>query len=289
MRSLLALSFACALAACADQTVDPGPHIPDDEPAATPAKKTSTDATEPEDDAPKSASDTLPADDADDTGEAPPMAPAAMCDKQLTVIFTVGVPGMSKIKTNGCWKPVITDGAANKDWRKCSTTAFKVTNNPTAPNWAYDDTNPTHDATKEKNFFAACSKDATGDGYVFMAYNKGWRVSAATGVTVKAYFAELYTSTMTDIDSHFAQKGVYTGNATLAKHTNVYPMMNFGPPASAKLEKKVGTEAAKLCATVKDGGYFGLYNADWQKGMAADDPRLLAVENALDACTAKKE
>ena len=65
--------------------------------------------------------------------------------------------------------------------------------------------------------------------------------------------------------------------------------VDFEPPASAKLEKKVGAEAAKLCATVKDGGYFGLYNADWQNSMPADDPRLLAVEAALDACTGKAE
>jgi hypothetical protein len=160
-----------------------------------------------------------------------------------------------------------------------------VTNNPDAPNWAYDDTNPTHDATKEQSFFDACAKGATGDGYVFMAYNGGWRVTSAPGVTVKAYFAELYTSARTDIDSHYAQKGVYTGNQTLAKHTKVYPMINFGPPAAAKLEEKVGAEIAKICATVKDGGYFGLYNADWQNGMSADDPRLVATENALNDCT----
>lgn len=88
-----------------------------------------------------------------------------------------------------------------------------------------------------------------------------------------------------DIDSHYAAKGVYTGNATLAKRTDVYPMLNFGPPASANLEKKVGSETAKLCATVEDGGYIGLYNASWQSGMAADDVRLLAVEDALNDCT----
>lgn len=279
------LLAALLLTACTDQVVDPAPAVPDD--PVTPVASSSA-ATEPLDDDDDGADGetvpTLPA--SEDPGEAPPMKPAIACGKQLTVILTVGVPGLSKIKTNGCWKPVITDGAATKTFRKCSTTAFKVTNNPTAPNWAYDDTNPTHDATKEQKFFDACSKGATGDGYVFMAYNGGWRLTSAPGVKVTAYFAELYTSAVTDIDSHYAQKNVYVNNAKLAKRTDVYPMINFGPPLGAKLEKKVGTETKKLCATVKDGGYFGLYNADWQNGMPADDPRLLAVERALDACTA---
>lgn len=278
------LLFYVAFAACTDQVVDPGPTVPGDPVKPVASSSAATTPASSGDDEATTGGETLP-----DLPEDPPMKPAAECGKQLTVIFTVGVPGVSKIKTNGCWKPVITDGAATKTFRKCSTTTFKVTNNPTAPNWAYDDTNPTHNATKEQTFFNACSKDATGDGYVFMAYNNGWRVPTAPGVTVKAYFAELYTSTMTDIDSHYAQKGVYTNNTTLSKRTDVYPMINYGPPASAKLEAKVGTETAKLCATVRDGGYFGLYNADWQNSMPADDPRLSAVEKALDDCTAKEE
>lgn len=276
----------CALAACTDQVVDPGPSVPADDAKPTASSSTAKTPADPDDDTTSGeALPTFP----EDPDDAPPMKPALECGKQLTVILTVGVPGLSKVKTNGCWKPVITDGAATTSFRKCSTTAFKVTNNPTAPNWAYDDTNPTHNAQKEQAFFDACSKGATGDGYVFMAYNGGWRLTSAPGVTVKAYFAELYTSAMTDIDSHYAQKGVYVNNSTLSKRTDVYPMINFGPPASAKLEKKIGAETAKLCATVKDGGYFGLYNADWQNSMPADDPRLLAVEQALDACTAKKD
>lgn len=272
--SLLCLVTLVGLAACADQTNDPAPFVPAD-PAAAPSS--TVEPTEPAPAPDASASTSAGDDDDDDAGahDAPVVTPTSTCTKMLTVILTVGVPGLSKWKTNGCWKPVVTDGAAVSSFRKCSTSTFKVANNPTAPNWAYDDTNPTHDATTEKNFFAACSNGATGDGYVFMAYNGGFRYLDA--LTVKAHFAELYTSTMTDIDSH---NGVSFG-----AHTDVYPMMNFGPPASANLQAKVGTEAKKLCATVKTNGYFGLYNASWQDGMAADDARLTAVEQALDACT----
>src|SRR5262245_57457352 len=53
--------------------------------------------------------------------ELAPLA-ATKCKKHVTVIATVGVPGLSKYRTNGCWKVIITDGAAvPKDYRKCST------------------------------------------------------------------------------------------------------------------------------------------------------------------------
>ena len=81
--------------------------------------------------------------------------------------------------------------------------------------------------------------------------------------------------------------GVYKNNAVLAKHDDVYPMINFGTPKTSNLHTKMGAEALKICKTVKDGGYFGIYNAAWREGMPAGDPRLVALQNAMNACTKK--
>jgi len=222
--------------------------------------------------------------------EVPPETPAQpqpaqpQCGKKITVISTVGVPGASKFQTNGCWSVIITDGAAVQSYRKCSTSDY-VVHNATGTNYAYDDTNPQHPLTQEKTFLAKCASGATGDGWEFMAYRSGWRFLGAP--QLKAYFAELYGSAMTDIDSLYYVSGVYTNNAALAKHTNVYPMINFGPPKASNLANKVGAEALKLCKPVKDGGYFGIYNAAWREGMPAGDARLVAFQNAMNACTKK--
>src|ERR1051325_724369 len=83
----------------------------------------------------KPAPEPPPDDSASVEGPIPDPKPGAACKKKITVIFTVGVPGTSKMKTNGCWTPINADGAANKDFRKCSTSSF-VVNNAAAPNWA---------------------------------------------------------------------------------------------------------------------------------------------------------
>jgi hypothetical protein len=265
---LLALS-ALVLVACGDAGDDPSP-LPEPDFVPGPAVDTSQPAPEPPPDDSASVQGPLPA--------------GAACKKKITVLFTVGVPGTSKMKSNGCWTPIIADGAANKDFRKCSTSDF-VVGNANAPSWAYDDTNPSHTLSQEQSFLSKCSMGATGDGYEYMAYRSGWRFLSAP--RLRAYFAELYGSSPTDIASLWYQPGVYVGNAGLAKHKNVYPMMNFGPPAASKLEAKVGSDALKICKTIPDGGYFGMYNPSWRDGMAANDPRLLALEKALDACTTK--
>jgi hypothetical protein len=213
-----------------------------------------------------------------------PMQPAPQCGKKITVISTVGVPGASKFQTNGCWNVIVTDGSAVKAYRKCSTSDF-VVHNATGISYAYDDTNPQHSLTQEKTFLAKCASGATGDGWEFMAYRAGWRLLGAP--RLKAYFAELYGSSMTDIDSLWYVNGVYKNNAVLAKHADVYPMINFGTPKTSNLHTKMGAEALKICKTVKDGGYFGIYNAAWREGMPAGDPRLVAFQNAMNACTKK--
>jgi hypothetical protein len=213
-----------------------------------------------------------------------PATPAVACQKHLTVIFTIGVPGKSKFKTNGCWTPVIADGAATATFRKCSTSSFAVQNGA-APNWAYDDTNPQHSLTQEKSFIASCSNGATGDGYEYMAYRGGWRLLGATHL--RAYFSELYGSTTSDIDSLWYVNGVYKNNAGLAAHNNVYPMINFGPPLASNLQKKIHDDALTICKPIADGGYYGMYNASWRESWAANDVRLIALENALDECTRK--
>jgi hypothetical protein len=279
---VLGLIFASGALGCSDDP--PTASAPADEVAAGPDVDTSKPASDAD-----AANDPLP-----EEPEAPgtPSSPGVdagvdagpPCKKHLTVIFTVGVPGKSKMKTNGCWTPVIADGAAVKEFRKCSTSNF-VVSNATGTAWAYDDTNPAHPLTQEKNFLASCAGGTTTGGYEYMAYRGGWRLLGAPGL--KAYFAELYGSSLTDIDSLYYVSGVYRSNAALAAHKNVYPMMNFGPPKSANLQAKVEAETLKLCKPVADGGYFGAYNASWQDGMEANDARLLAFQRALDSCTGK--
>ena len=231
-----------------------------------------------------------PAGEIDADGEEPgfdPLAPietpakAVACKKKITVIATVGVPGKSKYRTNGCWDVVVTDGAANEDFRKCSTSSF-VVGNAGAESYAYDDTSPAHPLGAERSFLARCAKGASGDGYEFMAYRGGWRRLRAPHM--RAYFAELYGSSASDIDSLWFMKSIYKNNP-IKDRKHVYPMINNGPPRKAKLEKKLGHDALAICKTVPNGGYFGIYNASWREEWTPTDPRLVALENALDRCT----
>ncbi|HEY8041781.1 MAG TPA: hypothetical protein VIF15_18380 [Polyangiaceae bacterium] len=205
------------------------------------------------------------------------------CAKHLTVVFSVGVgAGALAGHSSGCWTVVDADGAANHAFRKCSTGSF-VVQNPGAASYAYDDTNPTRALSQDQSFLAQCSSGATGDGYEYMAYRGSWRILPAPNL--RAYFAELYGGAVDDVDSYLTTSGVYQGNAQLAAHKNVYPMINIGPSAGAHLEKQIGADTLSLCKKIADGGYFGTYVATWQSGMSANDPRILAVADALDQCT----
>jgi hypothetical protein len=206
------------------------------------------------------------------------------CAKHLTVVFSVGVGAAGlATHTNGCWTVIDADGAANHKFRKCSTSNFQV-GNPQAANYSYDDTNPTRPLGQDQGFLSQCAASTTGDGYEFMAYRGSWRLLGAPNL--RAYFAELYGDATNDVDSLLSSSGVYNGNAQLAAHKNVYPMINIGPPASAHLENHIGATTLALCKKIADHGYFGTYVATWPSGLPANDPRTLAVANALNKCTA---
>jgi hypothetical protein len=196
------------------------------------------------------------------------------CRKQLTVVFSVGTgAGAVASLSNGCWNVVDADGSANRSFRKCSTGSFMVVN-PNAPNYAYDDTNPTRPLSQDQSFLSQCSSGATGDGFEYMAYRGSWRLLTAT--RMKAYFAELYSSDQT-IDDYFSM-----WPRTLSGHT-VWPMINIGPSDSSTIH----SAATNMCNPLADGGYFGVYNGDWQTPMAATDARARALANALNTCTAR--
>ena len=205
------------------------------------------------------------------------------CTKHITVVFSVGVgAGGLATHSNGCWTVVDADGAANHKFRKCSTSNFTV-GNPLADNYSYDDTNPTRALSQDQTFLSQCSAGTTGDGFEFMAYRGSWRLLGAPNL--RAYFAELYGDATNDVDSLLSSSGVYTGNAQLAAHNNVYPMINIGPPASAHLESHIGATTLALCKKIANHGYFGTYVATWPSGLPDNDPRTLAVANALNKCT----
>jgi hypothetical protein len=214
--------------------------------------------------------------------EAGPDAPS--CKKEIVVLFSVGTgAGALAAHSNGCWSVVDADGAANKAFRKCSTSNDQVKNSG-APNYAYDDTNPDRPLDQDKTFLAQCSAGATGDGFEYMAYRGGWRFLGATHL--KAYFAELYGDGIDDVDSLWSQPGVYQGNAEIKAH-QAYPMMNVGPSPGAGLEKTIEAEGLAICKTIPDHGYFGTYVATWDQPMGPTDARVLALAKALDDCTKK--
>jgi hypothetical protein len=279
--SSCALAFALGVGGCSDASGDPPPAADGDEGGtstnapATPAAGTGTETD----------ADAGDAGHVGDAGKSDAHVDAGpSCAKHLTVVFSVGV-GASALEThsNGCWTVVDADGAANHKFRKCSTSNFQV-GNPTADNYSYDDTNPSRALSQDQTFLSQCSSGATGDGFEFMAYRGSWRLLGAPHLT--AYFAELYGDATTDVDSLLSTSGVYNGNAQLAAHNNVYPMINIGPPASAHLENHIGATTLALCKKIANHGYFGTYVATWPDGLAANDPRTLAVANALDKCTA---
>lgn len=203
---------------------------------------------------------------------APPHEAGPACKKHLTVVFAVGTgEGSVASLSNGCWTSIDADGAANPQYRKCSTSSFVVKNGGAA-NYAYDDTNPSRPLSEDQNFLSQCASGATGIGFEYMANRGGWRLLTAPHMV--AYFAELYTSDTTVADSYSLWQTPISG------HT-VSPMINIGPNDPATID----SAAQKMCARVDDKGYFGVYNGDWQNGMSATDPRAKAVANALNVCT----
>lgn len=194
------------------------------------------------------------------------------CKKHLTVVFAVGTgAGAVASHSNGCWTVIDADGAANPQYRKCSTGKL-VVQNPGAPNYAFDDTNPNAPLSSDQSFLGQCSFGAAGDGFEYMAYRGSWRL--LTAPHINAYFAELY-STDQMIDDYF---GLWP--TTLSGQT-VSPMINIGPNDPPTIK----SSALKMCQRVADHGYFGVYNGAYKIGMGPTDARALALVAALDSCT----
>lgn len=202
------------------------------------------------------------------------------CSKHLTVLFSVGTgAGALKSHATSCWTVLDADGAANPAFRKCSTNDWTV-HNASAPNYAYDDTNPNHDLTQEKNFIQQCASGATGDGFEYMAYRGGWRLVFPEN-HLKAFFAELHAGDG-DVDDNWPS--AYVNNSQLANHT-VYPMINIGPTNVSNPAPTIKNDGLAICKTIKDGGMFGVYVGTWNQPMTSTDPRIVALASALDACT----
>jgi hypothetical protein len=208
---------------------------------------------------------------------------APACGKHITVVFSVGTgAGSLASHTSACWSVVDADGAADKQWRKCSTSNF-VVGNPSAPNWAFDDSNPNAPLSQDESFLQQCSAGSTGDGFEYLAYRGSWRLMYPA-THLKAFFAELYTGDGA-VDDLWSQPGVYSGNSQLAGHT-VYPMINIGPTnPPSNVATVIENGALAMCKTVKDGGMLGVYVGTWNQPMPANDPRILALAKAVDSCT----
>ena len=209
-------------------------------------------------------------------------APVDTCGKHLTVLFAVGTgAGALKSLAGSCWSVLDADGSANKSFRKCSTSTFTVSN-ASAPNWAFDDTNPNASLTQDQDFLKQCSANATGDGFEYMAYRGSWRL-LYPATNLRAFFAELYAG---DGDVADYWPSAYTNNAQLANHT-VYPMINIGPTSVSSPASTIEQVALATCKTIKDGGYFGVYVGTWNQPMSSTDARIVALASALDTCTKK--
>ncbi len=209
-------------------------------------------------------------------------APVDPCSKHLTVLFAVGT-GTSALSSHAgaCWSVIDADGAANKSWRKCSASNF-VVGNPSAPNWAFDDTNPNAALSDDENFIEQCAANSTGDGYEYMAYRGSWRLLFPE-TRLRAFFAELHAGDG-DVDDNWPS--AYVNNSQLANHT-VYPMINIGPTNVANPAGIIEKDGLAICKTIKDGGMFGVYVGTWNQPMTDTDPRIVALANALDSCTKK--
>lgn len=208
--------------------------------------------------------------------------PTVTCTKTLTVLFSVGTgAGALASHASGCWTVLDADGAANKSFRKCST-GQGVVQNPSASNYAFDDTNPNNSLSQQQSFMQQCSAGATGDGFEYMAYRGSWRL-IYPATHLRAFFAELYSSD-DYVDDDWPS--AYVGNAQLANHT-VYPMINISPTNGPSPENKIKTDGLAICKKIADKGYFGVYVATWNQPMTSNDARIVALANTLDACTMK--
>ncbi len=199
------------------------------------------------------------------------------CKKRIHVTFAVYTYLTDKLGSNGCW--TAEDTVSDPTFRDCH--ADGSIKHRSGNKWFYDDTNPRNDLARERKVLADC---AAGElrGYEYMAFRDGrWRV--LTHRRTSAYFAELYTDDA-HIDDLWYQPSVYRTNRALKKHRRVAPMLNFAPfPDGRYTQHQIGREILKVCKTVRNHGYIGLY--EWHYPLHAGSPRLSGMVNALNACT----
>ena len=209
-----------------------------------------------------------------------PVSPAPpRCHKRIHVTFAVYTYLSEKLGSNGCW---VADRTVQDDtFRDChSDGSIK---HPNGNKWFYDDTNPRNDLGRERDALRRCST-GTARGYEDMAFRDGrWRLVGRPHT--RAYFAELYTDDAHMDDLYYAP-GVYRGNATLRRHRRVAPMLNFAPYPDTYSQRQIATEIVKVCKTLHNHGFLGLY--EWHYPLPADSPRLRTVARALNACTKKR-
>lgn len=206
-------------------------------------------------------------------------AEAAHCKKRLTVTFAVYNHLGAALGSNGCWTAENTVG--DQDFRDCHVNGTVV--HRSGKRWFYDDTNPYNDLGRERKLIRDC---AAGEkrGYEYMAFREGrWRLVAQRHTS--AYFAELYTDDA-HIDDLWYQPYVYRQNHSLRRHKRVYPMLNFAPfPDGRYSQHQISKEILKVCKTVRNHGFIGLY--EWHYSLPDGSPRLRGMAHALNVCTRK--
>ena len=201
------------------------------------------------------------------------------CRKRIHVTFAVYTYLSEQLGSNGCW--VADRTYQDTSYRDCH--ADGSIKRPGGAHWFYDDTNPRNDLGRERDALRRCSSGEE-SGFEYMAFRDGrWRLIRRPHTA--AYFAELYTDDA-HVDDLYYAPGVYRGNATLRGHRRVAPMLNFAPYPDTVSQHAIGTEILKVCKTLKNHGYLGLY--EWHYPLPADSPRLATVARALNACTKKR-
>ncbi len=201
------------------------------------------------------------------------------CKKRLTVTFAVYNYLGNALGSNGCWTPE--DTVSDKDFRDCHVNGTVV--HRSGKKWFYDDTNPYNDLGRERRLISEC---AAGEkrGYEYMAFREGrWRLIGQRHTS--AYFAELYLDDA-HIDDLWYQPSVYRENHSLRRHKRVYPMLNFAPfPDGHYSQHQISKEILKVCKTVRNHGFIGLYQ--WHYSLPDGSPRLRGMVHALNVCTQK--
>jgi hypothetical protein len=288
--SALALGLAASLPACASSDAsDPPPPSPveqiDDEASLDDPADDDTLGPDPEpmatDDAIDAAADRPDAvqdDEADADLDLPQTTTATpRCKKRIHVAFAVYTYLPENLGGSGCWSAERT--VQDPRYRDCH--ADGSVKHASGDRWFYDDTNPRNDLATERRVLHDCSAGRA--GFEYMAFRDGrWRL--ITRPHALAYFAELYTDDA-HIDDLYYVSGVYRQNAALHRHRRVAPMLNFAPfPDGRYSQRQIAREVLKVCKTVHNHGWLGLYEWHYPLG-SSGAARLANLVHALDACT----